>query len=332
VGHPEGRLKKWTDGEVVDANGQWITTTAYTLPGESGSPILNDQGQVVGLLHRGPTSEDLFSQTGVDMYSTGTASAPIVAAMAAPPSAPLVSTAAATTKEQFLANDFIYLNARVATVTVDGMSTSAIPILGEACDAALARTDFTSPDDLDGSLIPCYHAETWIDCRIPTSVVPYGIVRPAPTDQAAWASRYQSVNQLWLGMNGQPDYSTVSFGIAKLQPTWDAGVSAGAESLQQVLAAANPVLDYHLALYLAAFAIESYGGTQIATYVSNYKRVPHYELQATNIAYTAGWRYNNRNMTKAQLQSFLQQLFVDPNLSVGARLAIEDYLYELDAL
>ena len=61
VGHPEGNLKKWTDGQVTDAYGQWITTTAFTLPGESGSPILSDQGQVVGLLHRGPSSEDLFS-------------------------------------------------------------------------------------------------------------------------------------------------------------------------------------------------------------------------------------------------------------------------------
>jgi hypothetical protein len=140
------------------------------------------------------------------------------------------------------------------------------------------------------------------------------------------------MNQLGLGMNGQPDYYTVSFAIAALQLTWDGGVSAGAQSLQQVLAAASPVLDYHLALYLAAFAIESYGETQIATYVANYKQVPHYELQATNIAYTAGWRYNNRNMTKAQLQSFLQQLFVDPSISVSSRLALEEYLYDLNAL
>jgi V8-like Glu-specific endopeptidase len=331
VGHPEGRLKKWTDGEVVDANGQWITTTAYTLPGDSGSPILNDQGQVVGLLHRGPTSEDLFSQTGVNMYSVGTASAPIGTVLAAPPSAPVVSTAAPTTKDEFLANNFAYLNARVTTVTVDGMSIGALPIFGEACDAALARTDFTSPGDLSSALTPCYQAETWIDCRGNYSS-PYGIVCPAFTDQATWASRFQSMNQLQLGMNGQPDYSIVSFGIAELQPSWAAGVTAGAQSLQQVLDATSPVLDFGLAEYLAAFAIESYGGTQIATYVSNYKQVPHYELQGTEIAYTAGWRYNNRNMTKAQLQSFLQQLFADPNISVGARLAIEDYLYGLDAL
>jgi len=38
VGHPEGELKKWTSGLVTDAFGNWFTTTAYTLPGDSGSP------------------------------------------------------------------------------------------------------------------------------------------------------------------------------------------------------------------------------------------------------------------------------------------------------
>jgi hypothetical protein len=37
-------------------------------------------------------------------------------------------------------------------------------------------------------------------------------------------------------------------------------------------------------------------------------------------------------MTKAQLQSFLQQLFVDPSISVSSRLALEEYLYDLNAL
>ena len=332
VGHPEGFLKKWTDGQVTDTNGQWITTTAYTLPGDSGSPILNDQGQVVGLLHRGPTSEDLFSQTGVDMYSVGTASAPIVATMAAPPSPPLVSTTAATTKDEFLAHDNVYLNARATFVTVGGMSTSPIPILGEACDAALARTDFISTDDLNSALGPCYHAETWIDCRLDAPAAAYVVVCPAPTDQATWINRLQSANQLWLGMNGQPDYSSMTFGMAHFQTSMAAGVSAGAQSLQQILAAASPVLDFRVAYYLAAFATESYSGTDIAAYISNYKQVPHYELQAYYIAYAATWLYGDGSMSKVELQNFLQQLFADPSVNTNVRLATEDYLYRMDAL
>jgi hypothetical protein len=332
VGHPEGFLKKWTDGEVADADGDWITSTAYTLPGDSGSPILNDDGQVVGLLHRGPTSEDLFTKTGVDMYSVGTASAPIVAAMNAALPATLVSVTAATTTEQFLAYDYVYLNARTATITVDGASAGALALLGEACDTALARTDFTSPDDLNNALIPCYHAESWTDCRTDASAVSYGVVCPTSMDATAWNSRYQKANSLWLGMNGQPDYTAVSFAIAHLQSSQSTGVIAGAESLQQVLATASPVLDFRLAYYLAAFSISSYEGTLISSYVLNYKQVPNYDLQAFYVAYAATWLNGDGALTKSELQTFSQQLLADPNINVNTRLAIEDYLYQMDAL
>ena len=331
VGHPEGYLKKWTDGEVVDTNGSWITTTAYTLPGDSGSPILNDDGQVVGLLHRGPASEDLFTKTSVDMYSVGTASAPVVAAMSAATTAALVSATATTTKDEFLAHDFVYLNSRTSTVTVDGVPTSPISLLGAACDTALARTDFTSTDDLNSALLPCYHAQTWIECRLDASAVPYGVVCPTLADQSAWNNRYQSANRLWIGMNGQPDYSSISFALTRLQPSRNAGTSAGAQSLEQVLGEANPVLDFRLAYYLAAFAIDSYGGTSISTYVLNYKQVPHYELQATYIFYAATW-LSSGSMTRDQLLAFLQQLLGDPDINVNSTLAIEDYLYQMDAL
>jgi hypothetical protein len=330
VGHPEGCLKKWADGEVAFTNGQWITTTAFTLPGDSGSPILNDDGQVVGLLHRGPTSEDLFTKTGVDMYSVGTASAPIVAAIAAPAVTDLVSVTATTTKDEFLANDYVYLNSRISKVTVDGVSVSAISLLGDACDTALARTDFTSPDDLSFALRPCYHAQSWIECRLDASASPYGVVCPTLADQAAWAARYQSANRLWIDMNAQPDYSSITYALARLQPSVNAGVSVGAQSLQQVLAQATPVLDFRLAYYLAAYSIGSYGGTSISTYVLNYKQVPHYELQAYYVFLAATWLGNT--MSRSQLQTFLQQLFDDPSTNLNARLSIEDYLYRMDAL
>jgi hypothetical protein len=264
------------------------------------------------------------------MYSVGTASAPIVAAMAASALTDLVSVTATTTKEEFLANDYVYLNSRTSKVTVDGVLVSAISLLGDACDTALARTDFISPDDLSIALRPCYHAQTWIECRLDASASPYGVVCPTLSDQAAWGARYQSANRLWLDMNGQPDYSSMSYALARLQPSVNAGVSAGAQSLQQVLVQATPVLDFRLAYYLAAYSIGSYGETSISTYILNYKQVPHYELQAYYVFLAATWLGNT--MSRSQLLTFLQQLFDDPSTNLNARLAIEDYLYRMDAL
>ena len=120
------------------------------------------------------------------------------------------------------------------------------------------------------------------------------------------------------------------YALARLQPSVNAGVSAGAQSLQQVLIQATPVLDFRLAYYLAAYSIGSYGGTSISTYILNYKQVPHYELQAYYVFLAATWLGNA--MSRSQLLTFLQQLFDDPSTNLNARLAIEDYLYRMDAL
>ena len=57
IGHPDGRLKKWSDGVIFDTAGSWIKSTNYSLPGNSGSPAIDDNGQIVGLIHRGPTAQ-----------------------------------------------------------------------------------------------------------------------------------------------------------------------------------------------------------------------------------------------------------------------------------
>ena len=247
--------------------------TAFSLPGNSGSPILNDAGKIVGILHRGPDSLDILTGSGADSYSVGTASAPLEAAMSATPALPntMVSKTAATTTAQFLANDLVYLNARTSTVTVNGVSASALSVLGQACDAALSRTNFSSPDDLSSALTPCYDAQTWIECRSDAPAAAYGVVCPSSTDQPTWSNRYQSMNNLGVQMNGIPDYASVSFAVAALQSTVATGTTAGAQSLQRMITNVAPPLDFTLAYFLTAFSINSYSGTSISDYITHYK-------------------------------------------------------------
>src|SRR6185312_6525113 len=197
VGHPESRLKKWTSGQVVDVFGNWFSSTAYILPGDSGSPVLDDAGNLVGIIHRAPTGEDLISSDGVNVMAIGTASGPLqtsIAAATLPNS--MISTAAATTADAVVAADFVYLNGLAATAAVDGTITDVLSVLGTACDAALARTDFASPDDLTSATQPCNDALEWIECRQDAGHVPYGTVCPS-SDGALWTSRFQKLNTLW---------------------------------------------------------------------------------------------------------------------------------------
>jgi hypothetical protein len=330
IGHPEGNLKKWTDGVVAYWTGDWFVSTAYILPGDSGSPAVDDNGLMVGIVHRAPIGEDLITSDGVNVYSIGTASSSIQAAMGAALPAVMISAAAATTAADAVANDRVYLNGRASSVTVAGTSVGVLTLLGQACDAALARQDFVSPEDLSAALAPCDDATLWIECRLDAGPPPYGVECPA-ADAAAWAARYQAMNGLWRGMNGTLDLYPVSFGIAQLQSSMGAGYMAGAQSLTQALTQAQPELDFTLANYLAAFQVPSYAGVNVAAFVAGYPAVPHYELEGRRIASAAGWLAYHGAMSKNEMLAILSQLHSDPRVDVGSKLYIEELEYAYGA-
>jgi hypothetical protein len=329
IGHPEGHLKKWSEGQVYDAAGAWIFVTAYILPGNSGSPMLDDEGHLVGLMHRGPTSQDLISGDGVDEYSIGTASAALVAAMADPLPSAMWSVTATATDADVVAHETVYRNARVATATVSGAPKDIVASLGAGCDKGLARQDIASPEDLDSALAPCFEAEgQWIECR--SDAKPEFAVCPPDVD--AWGARYQSVNDRERSLNGQIDLDLLSFAPAALHATLAEGRTAGGAILQQALASAGLALTPQVAAYLAAFQIDTYAGEAILDYENGYANILDYPRWASDIAYTALWLSTNGKLNRDATLGILQALYANPDVDVGSKLSIEASLYGAGAL
>ena len=329
VGHPESRLKKWTSGEVVDVFGNWFSSTAYILPGDSGSPVLDDGGNLVGIIHRSPTGEDLISNDSVNVMAIGTASGPLQTAMAvtALPAA-MISVAASTTADAVVASDFVYLNVGSPTAYVNGGTSDVLSLLGAACDAALARTNFASPDDLTAALQPCSDALTWIECRGDEAPVAYGTVCPT-ADAALWTARFQKMNDLWVAMNGNTDLTPVTFGVAQLAPSKADGTMQGSASLQAALTAAgNPVLDFGLENYLAAFEVASYAGTDTLGWLRGYRQAPGYQDYGTSIASAYLWWWDNGVIGEDEAVAALKALLADPNVSISGKLYADEVLYE----
>jgi hypothetical protein len=332
VGHPEGTLKKWTTGQAIDSSGTWFWSTAFVLPGNSGSPILNDAGQIVGLLHRGPTSEDLITHNGVNEYSIGTASGALVAAMKDPLPPTVLSVLAASTDADVLDHQLVYLNAQVSTANVNNSAKPILSILADACDKALARTDYVSPEDLSAALSPCDDAAGWIECRSDLGAGVGGC--PTPSESALWRGRWQAEVDHWRAFNGELVLSADTFGRARLEQSELAGRQAGATALQQVLATAGPPLDFSLAYYLAAFGVDAYGGQQASSYVMGYASVPHYEVSIPTIVSAATWLAHWGTISRDDLRTLMAQLFNEDKASLGARLHIEDvqFNWKLNAL
>jgi hypothetical protein len=329
VGHPEASLKRWSDGTVTDTDGQWFESTAFTLPGDSGSPTLDDQGNMVGLVHRGPTGEDLGTSDGLDVFSLGTPSASVLAVASAPLPSGMLSINANISMENLLANDVVYLNGMAPNALIDGQQTSVLSVLGQACDAALARTDFVSIDELQIAEVPCFDAMGWLECRTDLAQSP---LTSACSDTAAWAARFQKVSEAARALNGQLSLEAVSFAIAELSPTVDAGKAAASASLSAALAEAQTPLDLPLTPYLAAFGINTYSAVSVADYVRNYRQVAHYELAASSVASAAGWLYDSGAFSKSDLEQILSDLDGDANVSLGTKLLVEELQYDFGLL
>jgi hypothetical protein len=328
VGHPEGHLKKWTTGNVVDSNGAWITTTAYSLPGSSGSPILDDAGNLVALLHRGPTSQDLVTNVSVNEYSIGTASAALVPALSAPLPAAVRSISASTTDADVASHYLVYFNARTAMVAVDGVSRSVLESLGAACDSGLARTSFVSPEDLSSAVAPCFAGNFWIECRTDGGS-DFGTCPDHPAD---WQKRCQSVYDRWRSLNGQLQLSMVSSCREALASSKAEGLRVGAQGLQEALAAAKPPLDFAIANWLAKFQVGSYAGTMITDFLHAYASFPDYALSGTEIASTAGWLNQAGILGRDAAISLLKALYFDDKIELGTKLYVEEALYYAAAL
>jgi Trypsin-like peptidase domain len=329
VGHPEGHLKKWAQGDVANSDGTWLWFTAYSLPGNSGSPILDDEGHMVGILHSGPTSQDLVSNQGVDEYSIGTASAALIAAMAAPLPAAMRSTQDPVTDEEVAQFHAVYLNARAGSAIVNGAPRPVLSSLGAQCDAALAKQSYASPTDLADGLAPCLAAGLWIECRADATPGGFGV---CPPDASAWAQRYASVYGLWLAFNGELMLDMVSFGPAALAMSKDSGVSTGAGTLAAALSTAGAPLDFRTADYLAAFDIASYSGASVLDFLHGYAKSPGYFLSGTFIASAALWLNSHRRLSGPDTLSFLRALAGDDRVDIGTKLYIEDVLYGSGAL
>jgi hypothetical protein len=330
VGHPEGSVKKWSAGEVISTDGSWIWTSAFILPGNSGSPILDDHGHLVGLIHRAPTDEDLVADDGIDLYSIGTASSALIGAMGAPLPASMWSTAAPATDADVVYNQLVYLAARVQNANVGGAAKPVLTSLGAACDQGLAVNDYASPEDLESGLQPCLDAEAWIECRT-DSMTAFGVC-PDATDAAAWLQRYQAVFDTWVAFNGQLELDETSFAPAALSSSMAAGQTAGAQRLSQALASTKPALDFHVAPNLAAFAIATYQGTSVVDFTRGYASVPDYAFWGESIVETVLFLNHADELSGSDTGTLLTTLAADPTIDLGTKLYIEQVQYNSGAL
>jgi hypothetical protein len=331
VGHPLGRLKKWSSGVVIDDDGGWFESTVFSLPGSSGSPILDDQGRIVGLLHRGSDGFDLLTRTSSLVSAIASSSAALEAAMSAPLPATVISVSEELRPEQVLAVSDAFLASSTLEAVIAGTPTPLLELFAEACDEGLAREDYTSIEALSDGLRPCSAALDFIECRGETESEAL-IATSCPDDVEAWTARLEAVVQRQLDFNGSLDLSPVSFGFDALARSEDAGRSQARRAIMDALDRAEPVYDFALAPYLSAYGILEYDGQSTVDLIQNYRRFPYYERYAWEITLSALWLYSDNELERETALRVTKELYRSDKVSLGAKLRIEEILYNSDEL
>lgn len=333
IGHPLGRLKKWSSGVVIDDDGGWFESTVFSLPGSSGSPILDDEGRIVGLLHRGTDGFDLLTRTGSLASAIASSSAAIEAAMGAPLPKTVISVEEELTPAQVLAaSDAFLANSTLEARILGDVPTPLLALFAEACDEGLAREDYTSLEALSSGLRPCLTAVDFIECRGETEESDSLIATTCPEDVEAWKERLQRVLQRQLDFNGSLDLSAVSFSLEALASSEEEGKAEAQRAIYQALDTAQPAYDFTLAPYLSAFGILEYDGQSTIDLILNYRRFPYHERFAWEIALSALWLYSNDELGSAAALRVTKELYRSDEISLGAKLRIEEILYNSDAL
>jgi hypothetical protein len=333
VGHPLGRLKKWSDGFVVRAEGDWFESTVFSLPGGSGSPILDDEGRIVGLLHRGSQGFDLLTPTSSHVSALASAADRLERAREAPLPPSVISLAEPLTREAVLAYSDAFLAASRWQANLEGTSVSLVALLAELCDAGISREDYRSVEALQEGLAPCFRALDFIECRTDVGEEEEESPKECPEEErAAWFARMQAVNGKQRALNGSPDLYALSFAIEALSTTQEEAERTARDNLRAAFAEAEPALDFPLASYLTAYGIDSVGSESTRALIMSYARVPFYERYAWEIAVSALWLHGSDLLSRAQALKIVRQLYRSDEISLGARLRIEELLYEADEL
>lgn len=336
VGHPLGRLKKWSSGFVVHADGEWFDSTIFSLPGGSGSPILSDEGRIVGLLHRGSEGFDLLTRTSTQVSAIGSAAAGLERALSADLPASVISLQDSLTREAALAHIDVFLAASTWTANVAGAPVSLRQLLAEDCDANLAREDYSSFEELQAGMQPCFTGLDFIECRNDVGELG-GPGEPSdklcPEDEReTWRARMQAVSDKQRAFNGSLDFSAVSYAVEVLADTQDAADEIARDNLVALLDDAKPVLDFEVASYLAAYGVESYAGESTSDLFLRYAKVPYYERYAWQISISALWLYSADLLSREQALKIAKDLYRDDKVSIGAKLRIEEVLYNSDEI
>lgn len=329
IGHPLGAIKKWSGGQVVKFRGNWMEFKGFILPGNSGSPVLDDSGRLIGLVHSMYLSPDAFNRKELLRVGMATMAKPIQELLSGGDRRVglFLSVEAPATEKIALDHQNAYKMAGKNKAILEGGKTSSLlELVAKKCDEALS-TEFRAQSDASAEVVAaCEGALRWMDCGSESSETS---VCPSDAERAPWIHRFHQASRIAARFNFPTPQWWLIGPVVKVHAGMEEGWKLAQEGVKEYLEEFNPPMNMALAASLAGVlgAGFRYNGRQVADYILSYGSRPNYELGYADVIKGHLTLLKLRWISSGTFVAAINKMFQDEKLDIGSRLNLETFSY-----
>ncbi len=346
VGHSFGGLKRWSQSKAFRQMGDWCSSEHVCPPGNSGSPVLTEEGKLAGIVHRasntGREIQDLTSARHIAYFSVATSFQNLISLDAPgrertlasfssiPESAPIriddeeeIDSPTFPTLENFVMRKLSQL--RLATEDEE-TSVSVPQLLLRACLEEVQ--DEANAEDPDYEYDTCHFVRSFIDCTPDPSP---GTFCPKAHERTTYQEAFAEIAE-YRELNNGPDYLDWLLAVeTDFAPTNESARAAGRKVLSKQLARTRlAALDFlpYVANLSSTPEEMNFEGVDYLDLLHNYSKQASYSPFLEEIGMAIDTLAVRDVLPRSDLKRLYKQLLSDEKLPANARAEIEADAYD----
>jgi len=353
VGHPRLGLKKFSMGNIIRFDLGHIIVTAYTLPGNSGSPILTEQGRIAGIHHSSVKRNDNITKSSVLHEGKGSSVFSLITVLKEGLSNPSSIVSEFVQIDQKISYGkakkltSLFLNAHVVPVLESGKS-----FFGELyleCKASLNLAARSSAGFAQ-SHEACSIARQWMGCQslenLPTPAFTLSTAKsmehpdfavsgswcPASETRKDWAKIFQKIGGKYESFVGGSALPWAADAVFQSFTDRERGMKASFVETKRRIEARNEPIRFDEVLALLRYGEyekkPEIKNMALVEMVRQYKRLYNYHYEILEIGESAILLVEQGRLDRREAKTLIADLLADSNITLNAFLILEKKAFE----